>query len=72
MTARALSDEPGRTQMANFWECLAASIRSARLFGLFRLHFRTMSTEVYSVDPEQCKVFCRLQTLYLLRQESLY
>ena len=72
MTARAFSAEPGRAHMVNFWVRLVASIHSAYLFGLLRLYFCTMSTEVYGVDPEQCKVFCRLQALYLLRQESLY
>lgn len=33
--------------------CLAAGVHSAYLFGLLRLHFRMMSAEVYSVDPEQ-------------------
>ena len=48
--------------MVNFWVRLAASIHSAYLFGLLRLYFCTMSTEVYGVDPEQCKVFCRLHS----------
>lgn len=71
MPARALSDEPDVPRWPASWG-LAASIHSAYLFGLLRLHFWTVNPEAQNGNPEQCKAFCHLQTLDLLRQASLY
>lgn len=57
-------------QMASFLG--SGSIHSAYLFGLLRLHFWTVNPEAQNGNPEQCKAFCHLQTLDLLRQASLY
>lgn len=66
-TARTLSEEPDVPGRPASWS-LAASIHSAHLFGLLRLHFWTVNPEAQNGDPEQCKVSCRLQTLDLVRQ----